>query len=120
MNWNIGKWLIDKVTGVADKFIPSAKQRLAFKEKMLDIVHQLNDKYYDVIVKLQGQSSGSKLVDGFKHTVRPIIALAVLIEWILARHGIVEPFTKEEMYLLYGVFTFYFAGRSIEKILGKT
>lgn len=120
MKIDIIKWLIDKVMGVADKFIPDAKERLKFRENILIIVSELESKFYDVIVKLQGQSSGSKLIDGFKHTVRPIIALAVLLQWILARHGLTPEFTQNEMYLLYGVFAFYFASRGFEKILKKT
>ncbi len=114
------KWLVDKITGVADKFIPDAEKKLEFRENVLLIISELESKFYDVIVKLQSISSGSKIIDGFKHTVRPIIALTILTEWMLARHGLAPEFTQNEMYLLGGVFAFYFVSRGVEKIVGKS
>lgn len=115
---NLAKWFTEKVLKTIIHLIPAGKKRIEFREKMADIYFQLNDKYYDVIVKLQGQSSGTKFVDGFKHMVRPIIALVMMYEQVAWNHGwsVNEP----NQWITNGIIGFYFASRGLEKTLGKS
>ena len=84
---------------------------------MWELSTQLTDKYYEVIVALQTQSSGSKFVDGIKHLVRPIIAIVMMYEQIAWNHGwlVNEP----NQWITNGIIAFYFASRGIEKVAGK-
>lgn len=116
MNWKIGKWLVSSITDIAKTFIPTARKRLEFKQRVMEITMQLQDKYFEAIIKLQSMSSGVKWVDGFKHLVRPIIALSILSVYLTHKYGLIKtPLTEMDYYLIYGVFGFYFASRGLEK-----
>ncbi len=113
------KAIVDTVMSVVNKFIPDADKKLEVKEKISSALIDNEKNWRDSAVALQVHDSGVKWINGFKHLVRPVIALAIVIQWELYKFGVIDVWTKEDSIILGAVVGFYFISRGIEKAITK-
>lgn len=113
------KSIIDAVMGVIDKIIPDANKKIELKKEISTALIDNEAVWRTEAVKLQTHSSGVKWIDGFKHLIRPLIALCLFAQYTLWKFGLIEVWTKTDTYLLGAVVGFYFISRGIEKSITK-
>ena len=80
MIWNK---IIDGVMGIVDKLIPNADKKLEFKDKLSTLLLENESEWRSQAIQLQVHNSGVRWIDGFKHLIRPLLALAMTVQYFL-------------------------------------
>ena len=116
MIWNK---IINGIMGIVDKLIPDADKKIEFKEKLSTMLLENEDEWRKQVVRLQIHNSGIKWIDGFKHLIRPLLEMALSIQYFLYKFGVITVWTDTDTYLLGAVIGFYFISRGVEKSINR-
>lgn len=111
--------IVDSIMGIVDKFIPNAEKKLEFKQTLSTMLLENETEWRKDVISLETSTSGVKWIDGFKHLIRPAIALAMTIQYFLYKFGYVDVWTSTDTYLFGAVIGFYFISRGVEKSITK-
>ena len=119
---NLLKPLSDTVNKVLDKFLPdriSEAEKAQIQQEMSGAIMDDLFKHQSVIAQLQLHKTGSKIVDGFRGIVRPVIAIGMFA--LYAYHKVETGFVFDEFdkAMVTTIFGFYFGLRSIEKFKNR-
>ncbi len=114
----------DTINGVLDKFVGdkmNEKDKIALANEMKMAVMQDVQKHEESLVALQTYKSGSKIVDGIRAMVRPVIAFFFLFLFVADKFGMLEvALTDFDRTVFSTIIGFYFLLRHREKIKNIT
>jgi len=113
----------DTINGVLDKFVGdkmNEKDKIVLANEMKLAVMQDVQKHEESLVALQTYKSGSKIVDGIRAMVRPVIAFFFLFLFVADKFGILEvALTDFDRTVFSTIIGFYFLLRHREKLKHK-
>ena len=112
----------DTVKTVLDKFLPdqiSKSEKAQIQQEMSGAIMDDLFKHQSVIAQLQLHKTGSKLVDGFRGIVRPVIAIGMFSLYAYHKYATGFMFDEFDKAMVTTIFGFYFGLRSIEKFKNR-
>ena len=113
----------DTINGVLDKFVGdkmNEKDKIILANEMKLAVMQDVQKHEESLVALQTHKSGSKIVDGIRAMVRPVIAFFFLFLFVADKFGILAvSLTDFDRTVFSTIIGFYFLLRHREKLKHK-
>jgi len=117
------KPVTSSVMKVLDKFIGTKMSEEVKAKISNELTYALMDdlqKHEEMIVKLQTWDTGSKVANGIRAMVRPIIALTFLFLYLADKFAwLAVQFTDFDRQIWAGIVGFYFILRTGEKIFSK-
>lgn len=108
------------INNVLDKFVGdkmNEKDKIILANEMKLAVMQDVQKHEESLVALQTYKSGSKIVDGIRAMVRPVIAFFFLFLFVADKFGMLEvALTDFDRTVFTSIIGFYFLLRHREKV----
>ncbi|GAH62371.1 unnamed protein product, partial [marine sediment metagenome] len=108
------------INGVLDKFVGdkmNEKDKIILSNEMKLAIIKDVQKHEESLVALQTYKSGSKIVDGIRAMVRPVIAFFFLFLFVADKFGMLEvALTDFDRTVFTSIIGFYFLLRHREKI----